>query len=151
MDENEQHNPAPKAALTPAQVTEKMSKWAESERELARWKAEEMALRQVLFAHFFPKPREGTNTADLAEGWKIKGQYKINRKLDEPALPACFAQLPAGVQDAVLKWVPEISMTAYKEQPPEVRSILDTVIISKPGAPSLEFVPPKSKAAPTAA
>lgn len=80
------------------------------------------SVRQV-FAAFYPAPKEGTNTLDLAEGWKLKGVYKLDRKIDEAALPAVTEQLrEMGVNaDTLVKWSPDLKTATYKELTAEER------------------------------
>ena len=44
--------------------------------------AKEQELRKQVFAAFYPAPKEGTNTLDLAEGWKLKGVYKLGKHVE---------------------------------------------------------------------
>lgn len=109
--------------------------------------AKEQELRKQVFAAFYPTPKEGTNTLDLAEGWKLKGVYKLDRKIDEAALPAVTEQLrEMGVNaDTLVKWTPSLKTAIYKELTAEQRAVFDQALIIKPGLPTIELVAPKAK------
>jgi hypothetical protein len=110
--------------------------------------AQEMTLRKEVFSLLFPSPSEGTNTTDIENGWKVKGIYKLDRKLDGAALPAVLDQLRQRdvVADALVKYVPELVAKDYKALNDENRKIFEQAMIIKPAAPTLELVPPKEKA-----
>lgn len=109
--------------------------------------AKEQELRKQVFAAFYPDPKEGTNTLNLAEGWKLKGVYKLDRKIDEAALPAVTEQLrEMGVNtDTLVKWTPSLKTAIYKELTAEQRAVFDQALIIKPGLPTIELVAPKTK------
>lgn len=110
----------------------------------------EQELRKEVFGMFFELPKEGVNAFDLANGWKLKGTYKLERKIDEAALPA-IKEVLAKLQvnsDVLIKWKPELAITEYKSLlilNPEAVKVFDQVLTTKPGSPTLELVPPKTK------
>lgn len=108
----------------------------------------EQALRKAVMAEFFPTPKEGVNNLDMGQGWTLKGTYKIDRKVDEAALPAVKEQLrELGVNaDTLVKYKPEVATTIYKALSEQARLIFDTALTIKPGSPTVELVPPKEKA-----
>jgi hypothetical protein len=107
----------------------------------------EQALRKQVFAAFYPVPKEGTNTLDLADGWKLKGVYKLDRKIDDAALPAVTEQLRGmGVNaDTLVAWKPELKTATYRELTAEQRAVFDQALTVKPGSPTVELMPPKAK------
>lgn len=108
----------------------------------------EIQVRKELFALAFPVPKEGTNTEDLPNGWKIKGIYRLDRKLDEAALPAVFEQLRnQNVNpDPLVKWKPELVTGDYKALSPANKATFDQALTTKPASPTVELIPPKEKA-----
>lgn len=136
--------------MTPEQ-TAKLTEW-----QAARTAAEEVkpiiekeqALRKEVFALFFPAPIEGTNKYDLLEGWVLKGTYKIDRKVDEQAVPAVTEALRnMGVNvDLLISYEPKLKTATYRELTAEQRGVFDQALTIKPGSPTLELVPPKVKA-----
>ena len=107
----------------------------------------EQALRKEVFDLFFPAPTEGTNKFDLPEGWVLKGTYKIDRKVDEQAVPAITEALRGmGVNvDLLVTYEPKLKTATYKELTAEQRVVFDQALTIKPGSPTLELVPPKAK------
>jgi len=109
----------------------------------------EQALRKEIMALFFPAPEEGTNKVDLGSGWTLKATHKIDRKIDEAALPAVFQQLrEMGVNpDPLVRSVPALETKAYKSLAqinPDASRVFDQALTIKPGSPTLELIPPKA-------
>lgn len=109
----------------------------------------EQALRKEIMALFFPTPEEGTNKVDLGSGWTLKATHKIDRKIDEAALPAVFQQLrEMGVNpDPLVRAVPSLETKAYKSLAqinPDASRVFDQALTIKPGSPTLELIPPKA-------
>ncbi len=110
--------------------------------------AEERELRQQVFAAFFPTPGEGTNTAELNEGWKLQGKLKIDRKIDEAALVTVMQVIRDQHKfnpDPLIRNKPELVLKDYKALPDEIRKLFDTALTIKPALPTIELVPPKEK------
>lgn len=137
--------------LTPESL-ELLKQWAEQKDKLATIcapiVAEEMRLRKLVFAIAFPSPVEGTNDVDIPNGWKIKGTYKLDRKLDEAALPIALAELRKQnvVTETLIRYKPEIETKAYKALSDANRMILEQAMTIKPASPTLELIPPKGAA-----
>lgn len=124
-----------------------MFDWYELTKELTRIKATEMLLRIKIFKHYFPLPEEGTNSADLADGYVLKGVHKIDRKIDVAALTVLkdlFAEKLIKIDDLV-KWDPALKVKEYRELTAEQIQLFDRCLIVKPGSPALEIVLPKKK------
>ena len=108
----------------------------------------EMGLRKRVADALFPTPKEGTNTAELGNGWKLKYLYKIDRKIDEATLAAIKEQLrERNVNpDQLIRMKPELATAAYKDLikiDPQSALIFDQTLIIKPASPTLELVSPK--------
>src|SRR5574337_316819 len=134
--------------LTEKEKYDLLTAWDNVKREVAAFKPtieKEAALRKQVMAAFFPSPKEGVNAFDLQADWKLKGTYKLDRKIDEAALPAVQEQMrEAGHNpDPYIKFVPELNTTIYKAASAEIKAILDHAIIMKPASPTVELVPPK--------
>lgn len=135
--------------MTP-EMQEKLTAWHSALNEATAVKPiieKEQALRKEIVALFFPTPKEGTNTTALTGGWTLKANYKIDRKIDEPALAAVVEQLRALGHnvDPVVNNKPTLDTKAYKMLPPDVAKIFDAALTIKPGSHTLELVPPKKK------
>lgn len=125
---------------------EDLGTWYKMKEELDKLKTNELLLRRRLFRHYFPSPKEGTNTEKLPDGYQLKGTHKIDRKVDEAALATLTATMQEqGIRvDELFVYKPSLSMTGYKELTAEQRLLADQCLIIKPGAPSLAIVEPKA-------
>lgn len=109
----------------------------------------EQSLRKEVMALFFPEPVEGTNKFDLEAGWSLKATHKIERKVDEAALPAVLQQLrEMGVNpDPLIRTKPDLDTKAYKslvQINPDAAHVFEQALTIKPGSPTVELVPPKA-------
>lgn len=114
----------------------------------AQIKEAEMNMRLRLFQGAFANPKEGTNTHNLPDGRAIKGQFKVNRYIDEAALPATLAALREhGVAntDALVRYKPELAKSEWNSLSDEARLMFSPAIVATPGTPSLEVVIPKKR------
>lgn len=124
---------------------EEISEWYQVNEQLAALKNKEMLLRKHIFDAKFPDPVEGTNNAELPDGWLLKAKYGLNRNLDIDALNQMATSLrEAGiVPEKLVKWKPELELKEYKTLSAEQRTMFDHCLLIKPGTPSLEIVMPK--------
>ena len=135
-------------------ATALLSQWYVMQQELKKLKNQEMALRKSLFSHFFPDPKEGTNTAPLPDSWVLKGGFPITREVDVATFQAMREDLTKGgvPADTLVEWKPSLKVTLYKELTAEQRAVFDRCLIIKPGSPSLSVeLPAKAKKAAAAA
>lgn len=128
-----------------------LADWLAAQTEVASFKpaiAKEMELRKAVMAEFFPLPKEGVNDFQLAEGWVLKGTYKLDRKVDLDAIPAVYAKLrEMGVNpDPLLEYKASLVTSAYKAMAtinPEAAHVFDQALIIKPASPTIELKAPK--------
>jgi len=109
----------------------------------------EQALRKEVMALFFPEPVEGANKFELEAGWSLKATHKIERKVDEAALPAVLQQLrEMGINpDPLIRTKPDLDTKAYKslvQINPDAAHVFEQALTIKPGSPTVELVPPKA-------
>ena len=133
--------------MTPQQ-TELMIQWHAARAELAAAKLiveKEMELRKLVVASFFPEAKEGTNNADLGDGWKLKFTNNFEYKLDEAVMDNIRWQLTeAGFSpDRVFSYTPKIMLKEYRGLPDNIKPIVDSALTIKPKSPTLELVAPK--------
>jgi hypothetical protein len=123
-----------------------LATWWKLQEELKRIKAAESLLRARIFRHYFLAPKEGVNSFPLPDesGWVLKGEHKINRAIDEPALAAAKdALLQAGMSvDKLVVYKPELATREYRTLTAEQRNLFDQCLIIKEGTPGLEIVLP---------
>lgn len=131
----------PNAAVTQDDLT----KWYELQKELAIVKDAEMKLRNKIFKGLFTDPREGVNKHPLAEGWILKADHKIDRKVEEALLSTLTPALrEKGINpDSLVKWKPELVTAEYRKLTEEEMKLFDQVLTITPGTPSMEIVLPK--------
>lgn len=131
--------------------------WEASKLVLEKAKEDEMKLRveSVRFA-FDPNKKSGTERIELGGGWQAKAVKKINfgwikkdDKVDkhaiDDALDAIAKLSPAGeyIAEHLVKWTPDLSKTEYDKLGEAEKTIIDKVIVTTEGAPTLEIIPPK--------
>lgn len=114
--------------------------WRYASHQLTNWKTQESELRQQLAEQLFPNAKEGTNTLEIGNGWKLKLVAKTNYKVtgDERAVQNVHLQTNA------IKMKPELSLAAYKLLSDAHKAIVDEVLTTSPGMPALELVEPKA-------
>lgn len=124
---------------------EDLNKWYTLSEQLAQIRAEEMDLRKKIFASYFVAPVEGTNTAQLSNGYVIKGKRIISREVDAENLNVMRPMLTQeGFDvDALIRYKPELVLPAYRVLSDENRIKFDNVLKIKEGSPALEIVKPK--------
>lgn len=121
----------------------KIQEWVDAANELNAARDKESQLRKEIFGEHFPDPKEGTNTVNLDNGWKLKAVHKLNRTLDKAALPAVLKEMEEGSEERLINYKPELKLKEYKALAEAQKQILNQAVTTKPGTPSLELVPPK--------
>lgn len=144
VEEQFESHPSPEiVAGQPHDYLNMIVEWNYINDQIKALKDKEMALRTKLAGFYFPSPKEGTNTTDLPDGWKLKGKFQYYRNIDKAALPAVLEKLPEGTEDKVINYKPELKLRDYKNLLEDHKKIFDEALVIKPGTPSLELVPPK--------
>jgi hypothetical protein len=128
--------------------------WQEAKQILDAAKEKEMILRKMIVEEsdlFDENKTDGTETRELGNGWKLKAVKKTNYTVDNTDGVAfeilrdiaAMDPVSAHIAKDVLKFTPELRLTKYRELNPQARRLLDSIITTKPGAPTLELLPPK--------
>lgn len=143
---------------------------AERDRLLVDWQAKKAALEvakeneiaarklAVLMMHD-PAKSGTTENVELGGGYKAKMKVPVNYgfikrddgKTDKARIEKALARIEktgeAGelIAERLIKWTPELSLTEYKALPDNFRKIINDVIITSEGTPTLEIVEPKAK------
>ena len=123
----------------------KLEAWRKLDAKLKVIKAEEMAARIELFKEFGTE-EEGTHNLKLDGDWVLKGSQPYTRKLDKELMPEIIDALKK-FNPYLIKTEYSLSVTEYKkiDASNPIKSVVDAVLTTKPGCPSLELVPPKTK------
>jgi hypothetical protein len=136
----------------------RLSNWAFINAELTRLKALEAEARKVCVDDYFAQAKEGTNNADLGNGYTLKAVVKNNYRLaandkvdDALAQIEKLGEKGKFLAERVVRYKPDLSLTEYKNLDladnvdKAVKDIIDGILTIQPGMPSLEIVPPKTK------
>lgn len=135
-------------------VDQAIADWHNLQAELNRIKELEMQARQRVISMLYKRENVGsTQTLELGAGYKLKMKvplhygFKKESFLNDSIVLALQKidamsnrEMPT---DELVRWKPELSVRVYKTLPDKYRDIIDDVIISNEGAPSLELVEPK--------
>lgn len=134
--------------------------WQEAKEALEKAKEAEMFLRKkVVDFAFDPNKQSGTENVDLGNGYKLKAVKKLNygfikndeNKLDKAAIDKALAKIEKDgavgelIAERLVKWTPDLSLSEYKLLSDKHKAIIDSVIVTSEGSPTLEIVEPKNK------
>ena len=134
--------------------------WEESKKALEVAKEKEMEQRKAVVAFAFdPNKESGTERIELGNGYQAKAVKKVSYsfikteggKLNKAAIDNALSKIektgPAGelIAERLVKWTPDLSLTEYKQLDEKFKKIIDEVIVTSEGAPTLEIIAPKSK------
>lgn len=111
----------------------------------------------VAFA-FDPNKESGTERIELGNGYQAKAVKKINYgfvktedgKLNKAAIDKALAKIEKDgamgelIAERLVKWTPDLSLTEYKQLDEKYKKIIDEVIVTSEGAPTLEIIAPKA-------
>lgn len=138
-----------------------MREWIVKAYELKKIKDREMELRNKVVQYFFPEGlKEGSNNADLPDGWKLTVTGVINRKVDVTVQQAVQKELAERFEIDSGEWIkykPELDIPSYRvlqkavaessgETQKEAKEILVTfeqMLIITQGSPQVELKAPK--------
>lgn len=139
-----------------------LADWEQAKTILETAKADEMMLRKKFVDFSFDHTKtSGTERIELANGYEAKAVKKETYHLVsyKEGLPVADAvdEILAAIEKAdkeagkfianrLVKWTPELVVSEYKkvsEEYPKIKTIIDKVIETRQGAPTLEIVPPK--------
>lgn len=123
----------------------KLNEWNTLRAQISELEDKELEMRKELFAIAFPNPEEGSkyNKVDLPNGYMLQGDYKINRRVDEGALPIVREEMDPVLFARTFRFKPELSKSGFKELTDEQKRIASKAIIAAPGTPSLAIVQKK--------
>lgn len=131
--------------------------WDRRKKALETAKADELEIRNAIAKREFPNPKQGTNTLELGNGYKLKMVAKTNYNLDKDNEKVEDAQERieklgnegAFLADRLITWKPSLSLTEYKNLDPtnpthkKIKAIVDSVLTTSEATPSLEIAEPK--------
>ncbi|QSL98930.1 putative DNA binding protein [Enterobacter phage EC151] len=126
-------------------TNEDIMEWLKVKSELAKVKAKEAILRDRIIKTFFTGPKEGTNTHELGNQYKLKYTHKLSREVDEAMLTNLLPALKEKEIDVdqLIERKPSLKIKNWRDLTEEQHQVFDQVITTKPASGSLEFVKPK--------
>lgn len=133
-----------------------LAAWMQSSGELERVKYVEANQRKEATQFLFnPNVNKGTETLDLGSGWTLKsvkqiyfGFVKRDGKTDRIAIKNALDEIASTGSDGqdiayrLISWEPKLSQKEYDALSPEHRRIIDRVIVTTDGMPSLKLTGP---------
>ncbi len=146
-------------AIDVAERDRRLMVWDQAKKVLEAAKNSEMEARKAVAEYVFPTPKEGMNNHDLGNGYTLKMGHKINYSLNAPndeidAIEERAAK-EAGNEgtfliERIITWKANFSVGEYKKLDPslpahrKVKELVDTVLQTTTGSPSLEIKEPKA-------
>lgn len=143
-----------------------LTAWTSAKNQLTAIKEQEMELRKQVQEMLFPKPKKGTQRYELGAGYKIKLVHKINYKLGDKDRIDPDSGNKISIADQVetvmneiekcgnegkfiverlIKTSYDLSISEYEKlDNPEIKKLVDSILITSDGAPSLELEQPTS-------
>lgn len=122
---------------------EKLEQWRAAALDLELAKTLEMRLRKELATECFSTLLEGANTLELQGGWVLKLNQPFIRSLDQAKAPEVLKALKKLKADGAVKIKYDLSLAVYRGLEGQARALVDDILTTKPGSPSLELVAPK--------
>lgn len=141
--------------LTQEQKDKLLEDWQAAKVAAAQWKEYEQNLRKYIVEHggIFDKSKEsGTENVELGNGYKLKARksvsYKVENKKGEAIQMvqrlAALGEASAYRAKELFRFDAELRVSKYKELNEAEKALVDEIITTKSGMPSLELVEPKS-------
>lgn len=121
--------------------------WDRVKNEIARLKEVEMNMRLRIAHSGFTTDAEGTNRAELGNGYELKTVINYTYKLDsdKDKVIAVSDKLPPYIADRLFKWKVDISVSEYRLLEPAHKKLVDRILTVTEGAPKVDIIPPKGK------
>lgn len=143
-----------------AERDKRLLAWQAAKEALAVAKEGEMSLRTAAASFMLPEDqrKSGVNNVELGNGYVAKLTHKINYNIvgANEAVETVQDEIEkvgnegAFLADRLIKWTPELSLTEYKAldmanpSHVKIKALVDTVLETKSGAPTLEIKEPKA-------
>ena len=135
--------------------------WQDAQAGLAAAKESELKARTAAVDFMRDPAKAGTTeNVDLGNGYKatmktpirygfVKAAdgVKVNKVAIEKALQKIEKDGEVGelIAERLIKWTPDLSLTEYKLLSPKHKGIIDEVLVTSEGTPTLEIKEPKAK------
>lgn len=143
-----------------AERTRLLVEWEAQKAALEVAKEKEMTARKAVVDFAFDQNKtSGTERIELGNGYQAKAVKKINYgfvkdaegKLNKRAIDKALEKIEkiggaVGelIAERLVKWTPDLSLTEYKQLDEKYKKVIDEVIVTTEGAPTLEIIAPKA-------
>ena len=124
--------------------------WNRADAEAKAAVVRERDLRKQVIEASFDELKTGTNTLVLGAGYKLKASvtqaYSPQKDADDSytSLVNVLGQMNPETAKRLVRWKPEISVSAYKSLTAEEQALINQVLVIKDNSPQLELVVPKA-------
>lgn len=134
--------------------------WNTSKITLDKAKESEMVLRKAFVDFAFDQDKNsGTERIGLGSGYQAKTVKKVNYgfiknfegKLDKACIDKALEKIEKDgavgelIAERLVSWTPTLSLSEYKKLSDKHLKIINSVIVTTEGAPTLEIIEPKNK------
>lgn len=127
-----------------------LAKWEAIKSALAEAKESEMNLRkQVVSFAFNTTQLKGTERIPLENGYELKSVKKLNYNVNQDMVNEALDEIEnldaegKFISERLIKWTADLSVSEYNDLDEKYKKIIDKVITTSDGAPTLEIVAPK--------
>lgn len=122
-----------------------LTQWHEAKQQADHFNALENSLRRRIFNGLFPNPSPNkTNKVRLPHDMALIGDYRLNYKIDDPAMQASRTLIDPALFDEVITFRPSVRDAAFRELTSEQRQPFTNFITVTPGTPGIELKPATS-------
>lgn len=122
-------------------ISEQLDKWFEAKKNAEYWVEQERTLRKDVFGYAFAFPKPGKkNKLKIEHGMALIGDYKLNYKIDQPALTDARSagEIPNATINQVISWTPKIRDAQFEALDNEMKVKFAAFVTIEPGLPGLE-------------
>lgn len=125
-------------------INELLDAWYPVAKQLNELTLREKELRNEIFARAFPSPQLGTNKVKIDHGMALIGDYRMNYRIDQPAMEATLSAAgdnERALIENLIKYRPEVRPGEFKKLDAEALKVVGHFITQTPGTPGLEVKP----------
>lgn len=153
--------PPPAPAMSDQERDKLIMAWQATQGQLEIVKTQELKLRNQVIAALWPQATTGTQSLELSGGWKLKGSFTQNFKINREHQPndpektrygkliaamIALSKIDAAgalIAKRLIKWDADLVKKEYEEMPAQYKALIEPLITMSQGQPQLELVAPK--------
>jgi len=155
-------NPFPSTPWDNLTRDQVLMEWQRCKDAIEVAKAAEMEIRKFIVRSAFPEAKEGTNTQELGNGYKLKAVVKYNYNLlDNDIVEKGLSKISelgnsgSFIADRLVSWHPKFLLSEYRQlqedkdkgdkTAADIINIINTFLEIKEASPTLEIKEPTKK------